>query len=318
MILRMLRIPDGSIQVIMQGMQRVKLREVSQEEPYMMAEVEPLKEKFEHSVEFEGMLRTAINQFHEIIKHAPYIPPEIATVVNNLSMSGQQIDFIASNLKLKKEEQQQILEALDVNERLRLLLTFLERELEILKIGTKIHQDIKQDVDKAQREAYLRQLEAIKKELGETDEQTATINELKKQIEKANLPEEVQKVAGRELKRMSEIPPMSPEYNVSRTYLDWIISLPWSVSTEDDLDVERAQKVLDEDHHDLEKLKERIVDYLAVRKLKQDMKGPILCFVGPPGTGKTSLGKSIARALRRKFIRMYLKEPFRRMVRPLA
>jgi len=307
MILRMLRIPDGSMQVMLQGIQRVKLNKILQTEPYMIADVEPLKDKFEHSIEFEGMMRTAVNQFYEIIKQAPNLPPEIATIVNNLSFTGQQIDFIASNLKLKKEEQQQILELIDIHERLKLLLTFIERELEILKIGTKIHEDVQQTVNKAQREAYLRQqLESIKKELGESDEQTAALNELQQKIEKANLPEEVRKVADRELKRMAQIPPMSPEYNVSRTYLDWIVSLPWDISTEDRLEVDQAQQVLDEDHHDLEKLKERIVDYLAVRKLKQDMKGPILCFVGPPGTGKTSLGKSIARALGRTFMRLSL------------
>ncbi len=306
-ILRMIRIPDGSIQVMLQGVQRVKLKKILQTKPYIIAEIQLLEDKFEHSVEFEGMMRTAVGQFHEIIKLAPNIPEEMETIIENLTFSGQQIDFIASNLKLKKEEQQQVLEITDINRRLKLLLNFIERELEILKIGSKIHQDVRQTVDKAQREAYLRQqLAAIKKELGETDESTAALDELRQKIEQAGLNEEARQAADRELKRMAQIPPMSPEYNVSRTYLDWIVSLPWNVSTEDKLDIKEAQQILDEDHHDLEKVKERIVDYLAVRKLKQDMKGPILCFVGPPGTGKTSLGKSIARAMGRKFMRMSL------------
>ncbi|UCE08874.1 MAG: endopeptidase La [bacterium] len=307
MIHRMLRIPDGSMQIFMQGIKRVRIRNIVQQQPYIMAEIEPLDESYNKTIEAEGILRKVISQFHEIIKHAPYLPPEVALIVENLGHPSQQIDFIASNLNLKKEEHQQLLEKIDVTERSKLLMGFLDRELEILKIGSKIHEQIHQTMDKSQREYYLRQqLEAIKKELGETDEQTAIINELRQKIEKANLPEDVSKETKRELDRMSQIPTISPEYNVSRTYLDWIISLPWSIGTEDNLNVNRAQQVLDEDHHDLEKVKERIVDYLAVRQLKKDMKGPILCFVGPPGTGKTSLGKSIARTLERKFVRMSL------------
>ena len=268
-ILRMLRIPDGSLQVIMQGVRRVVLKKITQDQPYFKAEIEPLEESFEKSIEFEGMLRTAMAQFHEIIEHAPYLPPEMKMVIDNLELPSQQIDFMATNLNLKKEEQQQLLEQLDLTKRLKMLLSFLDRELEILKIGNKISEDIHQSMNKAQREMILRQqLEAIKKELGETDEQTVVINEIKKKIEQAKLPEEVKKETDQELERMSQIPSISPEYNVSRTYLDWILSLPWSVSTEDNLDIHRAQQVLDEDHNDLEKIKERIVDYLAVRQLK--------------------------------------------------
>lgn len=307
MILRMLRMPDGSLQVFLQGLKRITIKELVQSDPYLMADIEVLEETLDRNIEFEGLLRNTLGQFHEIVKLAPYLPNEVSIIVNNLDDPSQQVDFMASQLNLKKEERQQILEQLNVNERLKLLAGFLNRELEILQIGNKIQQDIQQKMNQAQREAYLRQqLEAIKKELGETDEHMAEINELREQIEKAGLPEEVKKEAERELDRMSKIPPVSPEYVVARNYLDWIINLPWNKSTEDNLDIERAQKILDEDHYDLEKPKERIIDYLAVRKLKKEMKGPILCFVGPPGTGKTSLGKSIARALERKFVRMSL------------
>ncbi len=307
LILRMLRTPQNTIEILLQGIQRVRLIEFVQKVPYPVGKVELLRDSFEKDVVFEGLMRTALGQFHEIVSRAPYLPDETELVVNGLNQASQKIDFMATNLNLSKAEQQALLEELDLTKRLKMLIGYFDRELEILKVGTKIHQEIQQKADKAQRDAYLReQLAAIKKELGESDEQTAIINEYHRKLEKANLPKEVQEEAERELNRMSQIPQMSPEYTVSRTYLDWLVDLPWNLSTEDNLDVDRAQQVLDEDHHDLSKPKDRVIDYLSVRKLKADMKGPILCFLGPPGTGKTSLGQSIARALGRKFLRISL------------
>ncbi len=306
-VVRMLRLPDNSIQAVLQGVARVRIVEIVQSVPYFMADVEVLEDKLARTMEFEGLLRSALGTFQRIVELAPNLPSELLTVVHNLPTPGNQVDFMASHLNLNREERQQILELIDVHERLKKLSEFLNRELEILEIGEKIQAEIRGKIEKAQREMYLReQLKAIQKELGIEDERTAEINEFKRRIEEANLPEEVRKEAERELDRMKAMPPQAAEYIVARTYLDWIVNLPWNTETEDNLDIERAKQILDEDHYDLEKPKERIVDYLAVRKLKPDMKGPILCFVGPPGTGKTSLGRSIARALGRKFVRISL------------
>ncbi|NOZ55665.1 MAG: endopeptidase La [Calditrichaeota bacterium] len=306
-VVRMLRLPDNSIQAVLQGVARVKIVEIVQSVPYFMADVEVLEDKLARTMEFEGLLRSALGTFQRIVELAPNLPAELLTVVHNLPTPGNQVDFMASHLNLSREERQQILELVDVHERLKKLSEFLNRELEILEIGEKIQAEIRGKIEKAQREMYLReQLKAIQKELGIEDERTAEINEFKRRIEEANLPEEVRKEAERELDRMKAMPPQAAEYIVARTYLDWIVNLPWNTETEDNLDIERAKQILDEDHYDLEKPKERILDYLAVRKLKPDMKGPILCFVGPPGTGKTSLGRSIARALGRKFVRISL------------
>jgi ATP-dependent Lon protease len=216
-------------------------------------------------------------------------------------------DMIAANFNISVAEKQEILELIDIKKRLERITVILNKELQILELGSKIQGDLKKEMDKSQRDYYLReQLKAIQRELGEEDERTVEAKELREKIKKAQMPEDVLKVADKELDRLAKMPPAAAEYTVSRTYLDWLIDLPWAVATEDSLDIDGAQKVLDEDHYDLEKVKKRIVEYLAVRRLKPDMKGPILCFAGPPGTGKTSLGKSIARALGRKFIRMSL------------
>jgi len=227
--------------------------------------------------------------------------------VLNMPDPGSLADFIAANIALNGEEGQEVLEAIDVTERIKKITTFVNKELEVLQLGSKIQSEAQGEMSKAQREFYLReQLKAIQKELGETDERTVEINELKEKLAEAKLPPEASKEAERELNRLASMPPAAAEYTVSRTYLDWLINLPWLKSTEDNLDIGQATQILDEDHYDLDKVKERILDYLAVRKLKTDMKGPILCFVGPPGTGKTSVGHSIARALGRKFIRISL------------
>jgi ATP-dependent Lon protease len=216
-------------------------------------------------------------------------------------------DLIASNFNISVAEKQEILELIDVKQRLEKVTTILNKELQVLELGSKIQGELKKEMDKNQREYYLReQLKAIQRELGEEDERTVEVNELREKVAKAQMPEDVYQMAQKELDRIAKMPPSAAEYTVSRTYLDWLIELPWSTATEDNLSIDEAQKVLDEDHYDLEKVKKRILEYLAVRSLKPDMKGPILCFAGPPGTGKTSLGKSIARALGRKFIRLSL------------
>lgn len=307
LIVRMFKMPDESIRVFLQGLSRIRLKETTQAEPYLRAKVEVVETVTEKTTELEALTRNLVSLLQKVVELAPNLPSELSIAAANIADPGNLADFIAAHINLKLEEGQDILETLDVTERIRKLTGFINRELEILELGSKIQSQMKGEMDKAQREFYLReQLKAIQKELGETDERTVEINELREKIEQAKLPPEAQKEAERELDRLAKMPPAAAEYTVSRTYLDWLINLPWSSSTEDNLDINRATAVLDEDHYDLEKVKERILDYLAVRNLKHDMKGPILCFLGPPGTGKTSIGHSIARALGRKFFRMSL------------
>ena len=299
--------PDGSIRAFLQGISRIKLVELVQVEPYLKGKVERIEVKEEKTPELEALRRNIASLFEKVVALAPNLPEELAIASMNMPDSGSLADFVAAHINLSLEESQEILETLDVQKRMEKLTTFINRELEILELRGKIQSEVQGVMDKAQREFVLReQLKAIQKELGEVDERTMEINELKGKIEEADLPPEARKEAERELDRLSKMPPQAAEYSTARTYLDWLTALPWNISTEDNLDVGQAQRILDEDHYNLEKVKERILDYLAVRKLKEDMKGPILCFVGPPGTGKTSVGHSIARALGRKFIRMSL------------
>ncbi len=307
MILKMIRTPDGNMRVLVQGLERVKILKYTKTDPYLVAEVLVLKEEKREGVEVEALKHNVLSMFQEIVKNSPYLPDEFITVALNIGEPGKLADFIASYMNLKVEEKQEILEAVDPEERLRKLLPKLSRELEVIRLSTKIQQEVKSELDRGQREFILReQLKAIQKELGIKDEREAEIQELREKIEAAGMPEEVKKVALKELDRFSKIPPGSPEYTVSRTYLDWLVELPWNKETEDNLDLKRAEKILKEDHYNLEKVRDRILEFLAVRKLKKDTKGPILCFVGPPGVGKTSLGRSIARALGRKFVRISL------------
>ena len=307
LIARMLKLPDGSIRAFLQGLARIRLREITQTEPYIKARVEVVEEKIEKTTELEALMRNLLTLFQKVVELAPSLPAELGVAAMNISEPGDLADFTAAYISLKREEGQEILETLDVTERIKKVTGYINRELEILELGSKIQSQIKGEMDKAQREFYLReQLKAIQKELGEVDERTMEINELRQKIEQAQLPSEARKEAERELDRLAKMPPAAAEYSVARTYLDWLTNLPWAKSSEDNLDIARAATFLDEDHYDLNRVKERILDYLAVRKLKKDMKGPILCFVGPPGTGKTSVGQSIARALGRKFIRMSL------------
>ncbi|HID10371.1 MAG TPA: endopeptidase La, partial [Candidatus Latescibacteria bacterium] len=271
-IARMLRMPDGGVQILLQGLARIALEDIISSDPYIKAKVRPLQEQMEKTLELEALARNAVALFQRVVSLAPNLPDELGVVIANIPEPGQQADFIASHIKLSTLERQEILETLDVAERLRKVLTYLNRELEILELSSRIQSQVKGELDKAQREFFLRkQLEQIKKELGEEDEHTAEINQLRGQIEEAGLPEEAKREALRELDRMAKMPPQAAEYAVARTYLDWLISLPWNKSTEDSLDVDRAAKILDEDHYGLEKPKERILEYLAVRKIKADM-----------------------------------------------
>ncbi len=307
LIARMLKLPDNSIRVFLQGLSRIALKEVTQVEPYLKAKVEAIEDKLEKTTELEALVRNLTGLFQRVVELAPNLPNELNIAVLNIPDPGSLADFVAAHINLKLEEAQEILEAIEVAERIRKLTAFVNRELEVLELGSKIQSQAKEEMTKAQRDFFLReQLKAIQKELGEADERTLEINELREKIVEAKLSPQANKEAERELDRLAKMPPAAAEYTVSRTYLDWLINLPWSRSTEDNLDIARASSVLDEDHYNLNKVKERILDYLAVRKLKPDMKGTILCFIGPPGTGKTSVGQSIARALGRKFVRISL------------
>ncbi len=307
LILRMIRELDGSQRVIVQGISRIRVREYIQREPYFKARTDAIEEGFALGVEIEALMMNLKNLFQRAVELAPYLTTELGSMVSNIKSPPILADLIASNLNISTPEKQGILETIDVRERLTKVHLILNKEVQVLELGNKIQSQVKEDMDRTQREYYLReQLKAIKKELGELDDHSSEIKELREKIKKAKMPPEVVTAAEKELDRLSKIPPASAEYTVSRTYLDWLVELPWSETTEDNLEILNAQKTLDEDHYDLEKVKKRILEYLAVRKLKSDMKGPILCFVGPPGVGKTSLGKSIARAMGRKFMRLSL------------
>jgi len=307
-IMKVFKMPDGTQSVMVQGLGRAKVLEFTQREPFLKALVQTQKEVASEGVNIEALLGNIRGLFEQIVGLAPYLTPEHAMLVANTESPGRLADIVAWNLNIATNNKQSILELTNIRERLEKLNYILARELQILELGSKIQSEVQGEISKTQREYYLReQLKAIRKELGESeDDRTAEINELRQKIKKAKMPKEQNEVALKELDRLAKMPPAAAEYTVSRTYLDWLIELPWNKSTEDNLDIDAACKVLDEDHYDLEKIKKRILEYLAVRKLKNDMRGPILCFVGPPGVGKTSLGKSIARALGRKFLRMSL------------
>ncbi|MBC7294635.1 MAG: LON peptidase substrate-binding domain-containing protein, partial [Thermoleophilia bacterium] len=304
-IQKMIKAPDGTLRIIAQGLRRIAVDRFTAEEPYLVAEVHEVPDIVEESKEIEALQRNLVAVYTRIIQLVPYLPDELEMAAANIEDPSALGYFIASTMRLKTPEKQELLEEVYVAKRLRRLTALMNRELEVLELGSKIQNQVQSEMDKSQREYFLRQqLKAIQEELGETDETQAEINELRERIEKAGLPEEVEKQARRELDRLSKLHPAAAEYGVIRTYLDWILSLPWSVTTEDNLDIAHARAVLDEDHYDLEDVKDRILEFLAVQKLKREVTGPILCFAGPPGVGKTSLGKSIARAMGRKFIRI--------------
>ncbi len=302
---KMMRVPDGTLRVLVQGLRRIRIKRPVHEEPYLVAEVEEVPDVLNESREVEALTRNVQSLFGRIISLVPYLPEELQLAAANVEDPSALCNLVASTLRLKTDEKQRLLELADVEARLREVSLILNRELEVFELGSKIQSQVQSEIDKGQREFFLRQqLKAIQDELGEGDAEQAEINELRERVAAADLPEEVRKAVDRELARLEKLPSASAEYGVIRTYLDWILSLPWNATTPDNLDLDRARQVLDEDHYDLEKVKERIIEYLAVSKLKNDLSGPILCFVGPPGVGKTSLGQSIARTLGRKFVRI--------------
>jgi ATP-dependent Lon protease len=323
-IARMLRMPDGTIQVIMQGLERIKILDYVAEEPFLQAHVRLAPEPPATDLQTEALKRNAVQLFQRLVNLVQYLPNEAALAALNLEDTRQVIYLIASTVQMELEVRQEILELDSLREKLEKLTTFLTHELEVLELGKKIQSQAQSEMARAQREYFLReQLRAIQRELGEDSDDAAAINQLREQIQEANLPPEVEREALRELSRMEKLPSAAAEYSVIRTYLDLIVSLPWNHSTGKAIDVPYARRVLDEDHYDLEKVKDRILEYLAVRRLKEERRGsapsgpapqgaipanrePILCFVGPPGVGKTSLGQSIARALGREFVRLSL------------
>ncbi|HMI80939.1 MAG TPA: LON peptidase substrate-binding domain-containing protein, partial [Solirubrobacterales bacterium] len=304
-VARMVKIPDGTLRILVQGMQRVKLGEFVAEQPYMVARIAELPDVVEPSPELEALSRNVQRTFSEIVEQIPYLPEELQLAIANIDDPAMLAHLIAGALRIGTEEKQKLLEEVDVAKRLRHLSRILARELEVVQLGTQIQTQVESEIDKGQREFFLRQqLKAIQEELGEGDEQQAEANELRERIEAAELPEQALKAAERELSRLEKLPPAAAEHGVIRTYLEWLVELPWAQETEDNLDIRHAREVLDADHYDLEKIKDRLLEYLAVRKLNPSSPGPILCFVGPPGVGKTSLGRSIARALGREFERI--------------
>lgn len=305
-ILKMMRTPEGQYQILIRTFKKIKLVEAVQDDPYLIARVEALEDKYEPDKQLDAMVVNVRNLFQKVVELSNF-PAELAMLAANVEGPYPLVHLVAPNLDLKVEQAQEILETRDAQKVLERLTVHLNERLETLELSQEIQNKIKDGMDKTQRDYMLRQqLKAIQQELGEQDDGTVEIDELRKKLVEIGMDDEVRKVAEKELDRLSRMSPAAAEYTVSRTYLDWLLEFPWRIDTEDNLDIESAQITLDADHFGLEKVKKRIIEYLAVRKLKQDMKGPILCFVGPPGVGKTSLGQSIARALGRKFIRISL------------
>ncbi len=309
MIMRMLKLPDGRVKILVQGMSKAKIKDYVQTEPYFLVNIEKLVEPKEEklTLEVEALMRNVKEQLEKMISLGKMLLPDIMVIVENIDDPGKLADLVASNLGLKVETAQEVLEIADPKERLTKVNEIISKELEVLTMQQKIQASARGEIDKSQRERFLReQLKAIQKELGESDERTEEMNDLRKKVEEAKMPEKVMAEAEKQLKRLERMHPDAAESAVIRSYIETLAELPWSRSTQDNLDINAAKKILDEDHYDLEKVKDRILEYLSVRKLKEKLKGPILCFVGPPGVGKTSLGKSIARALGREFFRMSL------------
>ncbi len=308
-ILRMLKLPDGRLKILVQGLAKAKITEFVNTEPYYSGRIEKVfdDKQPELSLEVEALMRNVKEFVDKSLALGKSFLPDIIVLIENIEEPGRLADLVASNLGLKADLAQELLEQTDPISRLKKISEILSREVDLLLVQQKIQSDVKGEIDKTQREYFLReQMKAIQKELGEIDEKTEEIMELRQKIEQARMPEKVEKEAMKQINRLEKMHQDSAEAGTIRTYIDWLVEIPWSKSTKDNLNLKKAKKVLDEDHYDLEKIKERILEYLGVRKLKDKMKGPILCFVGPPGVGKTSLGKSIARALGREFFRMSL------------
>ena len=306
-VLKMLKFPDGSTRIVCQGMVRAKLVEIVQTEPFLIGRIEPLDDVLEEGLELDALVHHVNQLFQRMIDQSQQVPEELQVAAMNTREPGRLADLLGSSLPFTIEEKQILLSEVNVKTRLEKLGAFLSRQLTVLELSSKIQAQVGSEITKAQRDHFLRQqIKAIQDELGEAESDNPELDELWEKLEKAKPPADVLTEAEREMDRLSGMHPSSAEYSIVRTYLDWIAVLPWAKSSRDRLDLRRARKVLDADHYDLEKIKERILEYLAVRKLKKDMKGPILCFAGPPGTGKTSLGKSIAKALGRQFVRVSL------------
>jgi ATP-dependent Lon protease len=306
-IIRMLRFPDNTMRILVRGITRVRIVNYTQSEPFAKAQVEEVKDVVRKSVELEALTRNVSQQFQKILSLVPNMPDEMQVVAMNIDDPSQLADLVASALNLSTAQKQELLEDREVQSRLQKIGAYLRKEIEVAELSSKIDSQAQSEMTKAQREFYLhKQLEAIQKELGVEDSAQQEIAELRKRIKDAGMPKEAETEALRECDRLGRMHPSASEYTVSRTYLEWLIEMPWKVLTEDRLDLKAARKILNEDHYDLDRVKDRILEYLGVRKLKPDAKGPILCFVGPPGVGKTSLGMSIARALGRKFVRISL------------
>jgi ATP-dependent Lon protease len=308
-IMRMLKLPDGRIRILVQGLARARVQHISQMEPYLQAKIERIEEPrpAAPSLEIEALVRSVKESLDRAVTLGKGISPEVMVIAANLEDAGRLADLAASNLDLKLAEAQAILETIDPIERLRRVSDQLVREIQVLTMQQEISSQARGEIDRSQREYFLRQqLKAIQQELGEGEELAEEIANYRKAADEKQLPEEAREELERQIRRLERSHPESAETQIIRTYLDWLTALPWTTFSEDDLDLKHAQEVLDEDHYDLEKIKERILEYLAVRKLKPDTRGPILCFVGPPGVGKTSLGRSIARSLGRKFVRISL------------
>ena len=306
-IQKMLRFPDGSMRLLGQGISRIRRKKIVQTEPYMVARIEVLEEKESHDAKTVAYMRGVANNFIKIVDASEKLSDELKVVAMNIDEPGRLADMVATNLDIEVAEKQRVLEILDPRARLELLSEIVLRELEMVELGEKLQSRVRKAIDKDQREYYLRQqLKAIQRELGDTDQSSVELDELRERIAEAALPDNVREVATKEYDRLTRMSPGASEYTVSKTYVDWLLELPWMESSVDNLQLKKAEQVLDRDHYGLEDVKERILEYLAVKKLKNDMRGPILCLVGPPGVGKTSLGKSIAEAMGRKFYRLSL------------
>jgi ATP-dependent Lon protease len=303
---KMIRVPDGSLRILVQGIRRIRLIDRLQDEPFLVGRFIEVPDVYEETPETQALAQNVQNLFARLIGLVPYLPEELALAAANVDDPSALCHLVASTLRLKTEEKQQLLEQDNVEKRLRAVLVILNRELEVAELGSKIQNQVQSEMESTQREYFLRQqLKAIQEELGEADPEQAEVTELRDRANEVALPEEARKAVDRELARLEKLPAASAEYGVIRTYVEWIISLPWDKETQDNLDLVQAREVLDADHYDLDKVKDRIIEYLAVSKLKEgDLSGPILCFVGPPGVGKTSLGQSIAKTLGRKFVRI--------------
>ena len=304
---QLLKLPGGTIRVLVEGIARARIKNYASQNPYFTVNIEQYDEIEGKNAQVEALMRNLVTQFEQYVKLSKKIPPETVVAVVNIEEPGRLADIVASHLTLRIEDKQAILEAVDTVPRLEKLGSIMARELEIVELERKINVRVRKQMEKTQKEYYLReQIKAIQRELGDKDDRMAEGEELRDKIEKAKLPKEVEEKAFKELDRLEKMPPMAAEATVVRNYLDWLLALPWTKGTRDRLDINKAQIVLDEDHYGLDIVKERILEYLAIRKLAKKMKGPIICFVGPPGVGKTSLGRSIARALERKFVRLSL------------